>query len=158
MIMQRIQYSKKERIRMERMNDGGDRMSFGEGRAIREPTNGKGRPELISPYAVMRLAKWMELGAQKYADRNWECGMPYSRYVGAMLRHTLKYMMGMDDEDHLAAIAFNVFAIMHHEECGQIELDDMPHYEQQKQDRQKALAPDEPDHTIVTVEEFFNEK
>ena len=34
----------------------------------------------------------------------------------------------MDDEDHLAAAAWNIFAIMHYQELGMWELDDMPHY------------------------------
>ena len=44
-------------------------------------------------------------------------------------RHLDKYIMGMTDEDHLAAAAWNIFAIMHHQELGQTELDDMPHYD-----------------------------
>ncbi len=108
--------------------DGGERMSYGENRAMREPSSGKGRYDLVSPFAIRRLAKWMELGAIKYADRNWEKGMPYSRYVDSAKRHLDKFVMGMEDEDHLAAVAFNVFALMHHQELGQTELDDMPHY------------------------------
>lgn len=110
------------------INDGGERMSFGEGKAVREPTTGKGRYDLITPFAIRRLAVWYELGAHKYADRNWEKGMPFSRYLDAAKRHLDKYIMGMTDEDHLAAAAWNIFAIMHHEELGQTELDDMPHY------------------------------
>lgn len=86
--------------------DGGKRMSFG----------------------IRRLAIWYELGAKKYADRNWEKGMPFSRYIDAAKRHLDKYIMGMTDEDHLAAAAWNILSIMHHEELGQVEFDDMPHY------------------------------
>lgn len=62
-------------------------------------------------------------------DRNWERGMPFSRYIDSAKRHLDKFVMGMEDEDHLAAAAWNIFAIMHHQELGQDELDDMPHYE-----------------------------
>lgn len=110
------------------MTDGGDRMSYGEDKAIREPATGKGRFDLITPFGMMRLAKWYEAGAQKYADRNWEKGMPFSRYVNSAMRHLVKYIMGLKDEDHLAAAAWNILAIIHHEELGQAELDDMPHY------------------------------
>jgi len=110
------------------IDDSGDRISYGEGKAIREPTSGKGRFDLISPFALNRLAKWYELGAQKYTDRNWEKGMPFSRYVDSAFRHLVKYMMGMTDEDHLVAAVWNLFAIMHHEELGEMQLDDMPHY------------------------------
>lgn len=78
---------------------------------------------------MRRLAQHYEEGAKKYADRNWEKGMPFSRYVDSAKRHLDKYVMGMTDEDHLAATAWNIFAIMHHQELGQLELDDMPHYE-----------------------------
>lgn len=111
------------------LDDSGKRMSYGEGMAEREPTTGKGRYDLISPFAIRRLAKQYEAGSLKYSSRNWEKGMPYSRYIDSAKRHIDKYIMGMTDEDHLAAAAFNIFAIMHHQELGQTEFDDMPHYE-----------------------------
>ena len=110
------------------MTDSGERITYGDGMAMREPSIGKGRYDLISPFATKRLAEWLEKGAIKYAPRNWEKGMPFSRYVDSAKRHLEKYIMGMTDEDHLAAICFNIFAIMHHEELGQTHLDDMPHY------------------------------
>lgn len=122
--------------------DGGKRMSFGEGLAEREPADGKGRYDLITPFGIRRLAIWYELGAKKYADRNWEKGMPFSRYIDAAKRHLDKYIMGMTDEDHLAAATWNILSIMHHEELGQLEFDDMPHYmsdENQKERLKKQL-------------------
>lgn len=110
------------------MVDGGERISYGENAAIREPTTGKGRYDLITPFGTMRLAKWYELGGHKYAPRNWEKGMPFSRYVDSAKRHIDKFVMGMTDEDHLAAAVWNLMAIMHHQELGQLEFDDMPHY------------------------------
>lgn len=111
-----------------KINDGGERISYGEDKAIREPSVGKGRYDLISPFATRRLAEWYELGAQKYADRNWEKGIPFSRCVDSAKRHLDKYVMGMTDEDHIAAAVWNLFAIMHYQELGMVELDDMPHY------------------------------
>lgn len=116
------------------INDGGKRMSYGDGLAEREPSDGKGRYDLITPFGIRRLAIWYELGAKKYADRNWEKGMPFSRYVDSAKRHLDKYIMGMEDEDHLAAAAWNILSIMHHEELGQTEFNDMPHYLSQKDD------------------------
>lgn len=112
-----------------KIEDGGKRISYGEGMAIREPSTGKGRYDLVSPFAIRRLAKWMELGAEKYSAHNWENGMPFSRYVDSAKRHLDKFIMGMQDEDHLAAVAFNIFAIMHHQELEQNELDDLPKYD-----------------------------
>ena len=108
--------------------DGGERISYGEGKAIREPSTGKGRFDLITPFGLSRIARWYELGAMKYADRNWEKGIPFSRYFDSAMRHMNKYMMGMTDEDHLAAACWNLLAIMHHEELNQKDLDDLPHY------------------------------
>lgn len=116
-----------------KIDDGGERISYGEGNAIREPATGKGRYDLISPFAMRRLALWYELGASKYADRNWEKGMPFSRYINSAKRHIDKYIMGMEDEDHLAAAVWNLCAIMHHEELSQVEFDDLPHYLDKKQ-------------------------
>lgn len=113
---------------MTSITDSGERISYGEGKAIREPATGKGRYDLISPFALDRLAKWYEIGSSKYVDRNWEKGMPIHRYIDSTYRHLTKYVMGLEDEDHLAAAAWNIFAIMHHEAVGPDGLDDMPHY------------------------------
>ena len=119
-------------VAINKINDGGRRISYGDGNAIREPTTGKGRYDLISPFGIDRIAKWYELGAKKYADRNWEKGMPFSRYVDSAKRHLNKYVMGMEDEDHLAAACWNIIAIMHHQELGEMQWDDMPHYLREK--------------------------
>lgn len=111
-----------------KMVDKGERISYGDNMAIREPTLGKGRYDLITPFAEDRIAKWYELGSAKYADRNWEKGMPFSRYIDSAKRHINRYIKGMEDEDHLAAACWNLMAIMHHEEMGELHLDDMPHY------------------------------
>lgn len=95
--------------------DDGDRESFNTG-AIREPQQGKGRYDLITPEGLKRLALWYELGAKKYSPRNWEKGLPISRCFNSMFRHMIKYLAGSNDEDHLAAIVWNAFAIMHFEQ------------------------------------------
>ena len=110
------------------LNDTGKRISYGEDKAIREPSEGKGRYDLISPFALNRLAKHYENGAKKYFDRNWEKGIPYSRYVDSAMRHLTQFVMGKEDEDHLAAAAWNIFSIMHHQELNQTDLDNLPHY------------------------------
>lgn len=119
---------------MSGMQDGGKRIDYGEGKAIREPTDGKGRFDLVTPFGMMRPAKWYELGSHKYAPRNWEKGMPFSRYVDSALRHIFKFIMGMQDEDQLSAAVWNLLCIIHHEELGQTELDDMPHYLSDKEE------------------------
>ncbi len=96
------------------IHDSGERQQFDTG-AVRDPSKGKGRYDLISPYATLRLALHYEAGAAKYDDRNWEKGIPASRCLDSAKRHLDKWLMGMKDEDHLAAAAWNIFAIMHFE-------------------------------------------
>lgn len=122
---------------VEGINDSGQRISYGEDMAVREPSSGKGRFDLITPFGIQRLARWYELGAQKYSDRNWEKGIPFSRYVDSASRHLNKFIMGMTDEDHLAAAAWNILAIIHHQELGQTDLDDMPHYLTKKEETEE---------------------
>ena len=57
-------------------------------------------------------ARYMELGATKYGDRNWEKGQPLSRYLDSACRHLSKYMMGMRDEPHLLACRWNIAAYL----------------------------------------------
>lgn len=45
------------------------------------------RMDLIPPEFVFALAQVLTFGAKKYADRNWEKGMSYSRIFGALMRH-----------------------------------------------------------------------
>ena len=107
--------------------DSGERESHQSG-AVRDVRKGKGRYDLFSPYALKRIAGVFERGAEKYNDRNWEKGMPYSRFLDSALRHTFQYLEGKRDEDHLAQAAWNLMAIMHMEET-RPELDDMPGYD-----------------------------
>jgi hypothetical protein len=112
---------------------GDEKQSFGEDRAVRDTAADKPRPDLISPFAEERQGHWLRMGAAKYAERNWEKGMPFSRCVASLKRHLMKYQQGMRDEDHLAAIMFNAMALIHYEEMierGRLpaELNDMPHY------------------------------
>ena len=100
------------------MKDSGNRENFTTG-AVRDIRSGKGRFDLISPIALRRLAKWMELGALKYGDRNWEKGMPVSRCLDSALRHLNNHLLGLRDEDHLSAAMFNIQAIVHIEEMVQ---------------------------------------
>jgi hypothetical protein len=113
-----------------KLKDSGFREVYTSG-AQRDNREGKGRFDLIAGQGLLRLSRLYEAGALKYSGRNWEKGMNISRYVDAAFRHLTKYMMGCDDEDHLAAVAFNVFAIMHHE-SELPELQDLPKWQDRK--------------------------
>ena len=97
------------------VKDSGKRQEFGTG-SRRDTQEGKGRPSLISPHGLWRLARHYESGAKKYGDHNWAKGQPVSRYLDSIFRHLIKYLGGARDEDHLAAIAWNAMAIIDHEE------------------------------------------
>ena len=109
------------------LKDSGQRQEFSTG-ARRDIQEGKGFFHLISPFMATRLAKWLEKGAKKYGERNWEKGMPFSRFTDSAERHLTKFKMGLKDEDHLAAIIFNIMAIIHFQETERKELNDMPTY------------------------------
>jgi hypothetical protein len=87
-----------------------------EGGAVRGSSEGKPRYDLISPYALRRLAMHMAKGAKLYGDRNWEKGMPRARLFESAMRHMFQAFMGERDEDHLSAVLFNIMGIIHFEE------------------------------------------
>jgi hypothetical protein len=94
--------------------DSGERQQFATG-AKRDTQTGKPRYDLIPPGPLKRLAELMARGAEKYGDGNWTQGMPTSRFMASLLRHAEAYRAGDRDEDHLAAVCFNAFAIMYFE-------------------------------------------
>lgn len=110
--------------------DSGARDEFDTG-ARRDTQDGKPRYDLIPVEPLRRLAALMQRGADKYDDDNWRRGMPMRRFEASMMRHVFAYMDGDDEEDHLAAVVFNAFAIMNQEREvaeGRLpaELDDRP--------------------------------
>ena len=124
--------------------DSGNRERFATG-AVRDTANDKPRPDLISPFFMMRLGEHLRKGANKYTEWNWAKGIPSSRCFASCMRHLMQYAMGKRDEDHLSAAAFNIMAIIHNEETegkaalvesGSISsertLNDMPKFQEMK--------------------------
>lgn len=110
--------------------DNGTRIRYGETGGNRESREGKGRQDLIEPELIFRLGRWYELGANKYGDRNWEAGISVKDCVAGIIRHTFKFLRGDNDEDHLAAIAWNAAAIMRMESHERYQkFLDLPRYE-----------------------------
>ena len=91
--------------------DSGQRQDFDTG-SRRDSQAGKGRYDLLPPEAIRRYAQLLERGAEKYGDRNWELGQPFSRVISSMLRHAFQAAAGQNDEDHLAAVIFNAAALI----------------------------------------------
>lgn len=91
-----------------------------EGGGMRDSQNGKPRFDLLLPEGVpferqylTRVAKLMAKGAEHYEDRNWEKfndKEALNRAKSSAFRHFMQWITGEDDEDHAAAIFFNVMA------------------------------------------------
>ncbi len=99
--------------------DSGKRVEFESG-MVRDTEEGKARFDLLFPLGVpyeaqmlTRFAELMSRGAEKYNARNWEKARgeaELSRYRSSALRHLVQWANGKDDEDHAAAVMFNVMA------------------------------------------------
>lgn len=94
------------------VKDSGKRQEFNTG-SKRDTNENKPRYDLISPIALKRLAIHTANGAKKYGDRNWELGQPLNRYIESLERHLHSLKIGLIDEDHEAAVMWNIMAFMH---------------------------------------------
>lgn len=106
---------------------------------VRSTNKGKGRFDLVPLYPLARLAKLYEAGSLAYGDRNWEKGLPLSRYWDSALRHLTQFSLGLTDEDHLIHGLWNLWCFVHTKamiDAGKLpkELDDFP------VENQKALS------------------
>lgn len=107
-----------------------------------EPTEGlrfdegKLRVDLIPPEAMEAMAEILTIGARKYAERNWEKGMKWSKVVGPLMRHLLKWMKGEpydietyekygEKHSHMKFVLWNAMALVTYEARG-IGTDDRP--------------------------------
>lgn len=58
-----------------------------------------------------RFARHLTEGAKKYSKRNWmgaHTEAEYLRFRESLVRHFIQYLRGDTDEDHFAAIVFNL--------------------------------------------------
>ena len=91
--------------------DSGKRRKFKTG-AQRDISGGKGRYDLIPREAIHRLAQLFERGAVKYADRNWEKGLPLHSFIDSGVRHYFKFLRGDTDEPHDRAFMWNLIGAL----------------------------------------------
>lgn len=80
--------------------------------------------------AMQELARVYTIGAAKYADRNWERGIAWSRVFAALQRHAWAWRAGeqcdpVDGQYHLASVAWCALALIEYERTHP-ELDDRP--------------------------------
>lgn len=91
--------------------DSGKRMEFGGGMQ-RDTQEGKTLFHLVFDGPLLK--RWAELltrGAVKYSPGNWmkaEGQEEYDRFRASAARHFFQWMAGQRDEDHAAAVAFNL--------------------------------------------------
>lgn len=91
---------------------------------------GKLRTDLVPVEGITAVATILGYGAQKYAARNWEQGMDWSRPYGAALRHLFAWWGGEKvDPDtgysHLWHAATNLFFLIFYEQYN-VGTDDRP--------------------------------
>lgn len=101
------------------VKDSGQRKEFPSGMR-RDTDKGKPRYDLIIPAEatnetnmLYRLAEHMAKGAEKYGERNWEKANSeeeHSRFKASAFRHFMQWFYGEVDEDHAAAVLFNIQA------------------------------------------------
>lgn len=58
--------------------------------------------------AILEVSKQYEDGAKKYAERNWEKGIPLHWFIDSGVRHYLKLLRGDNDEPHDRAFIWNM--------------------------------------------------
>lgn len=92
---------------------------------------GKLRYDLLPRFALKQVAAVLTKGAEKYAERNWERGMRWSKVIASMSRHQADFESGedFDPEDgmyHAAKIATNALFLVEYYKTHP-EKDDRPH-------------------------------
>lgn len=75
------------------------------------------RYDLIPADALEELAQVYTMGAQKYAERNWEKGMPWSKCFASLMRHAWSFWKGEthDTESglhHMSHVAWNAMTLV----------------------------------------------
>ena len=89
------------------IKDSGDRTAFLTG-ALRDlHGEDKGRFDLLPWNAIWEVAKHCQNGASKYGEHNVDKGIPVHSLLDSGIRHTAKYIIGMEDEPHLTAACWN---------------------------------------------------
>lgn len=78
---------------------------------------GKIRMDLLEPFAMEQIGKVFTMGATKYAPRNWEKGMAWSKVISSLKRHLLAIEKGEDyDKEsellHAAHVSWNALALL----------------------------------------------
>lgn len=91
--------------------DSGNKQTFSTGMQ-RNIAEGKARYDLVWKPGLKRIAELYARGAKVYGDRNWEKASTQEeldRFKESANRHFEQWMLNEIDEDHMAAVVFNLF-------------------------------------------------
>jgi hypothetical protein len=101
------------------VKDSGERKQFESGMQ-RDVTTGKVRYDLAFDGPMFhRYAVHLTKGAEKYTPRNWmqaDSEEEWRRFRESGIRHFVQWMNGDTDEDHAAAVIFNMNGMAYVEE------------------------------------------
>ena len=132
--------------------ESGEKREFSTG-ADKQAASGKGTPVLVPGDAVIEVAKHFEGGASIYGPRNWEKGIPLSEILNSLERHLQQEKMGLTDEPHARALAWNALVYLAtklriEKELLPASLNDMPSYKPVREteeiiDTMKSMAHDD---------------
>lgn len=95
--------------------DTGNKQTFSTGMQ-RNVAADKPRYDLIWLPGLKRIAELYARGGKIYGDRNWEKASTQEeldRFKESAFRHFIQWMNNESDEDHMAAVAFNLFGAEH---------------------------------------------
>ena len=90
------------------IKDSGDRTAFETGALRDMHGEDKGRFDLLPWHAIWEVAKHAQNGALKYGEHNVDKGIPLHSLIDSGIRHTAKFIIGMEDEPHLTAACWNL--------------------------------------------------
>jgi hypothetical protein len=94
------------------VKDSGQRQHYPSG-MVRDTQEGKPDYTLLPIEFLTRWATHMTLGAVKYGRDNWRHANSEEeliRFRSSAFRHMIQWLNGETDEDHAAAVAYNVAA------------------------------------------------
>ncbi len=91
--------------------ESGETRKFSTG-ARKQAAAGKGTPVLVPGDAIIDVAIHFEKGAVVHGPRNWEKGIPLSEILNSLERHLQQEKLGMTDEPHARALAWNAIVYL----------------------------------------------
>jgi hypothetical protein len=94
------------------IKDSGKRVNYTSGMR-RDVDDDKPKYNLIWLPGLTRLAEHYTKGAKKYGENNWQLANSeeeWERFKASAWRHFIQWQRGDEDEDHMSAVIFNLFA------------------------------------------------